>query len=53
MPEPFTVAYRILKVGKRGFWWWRHMVIAGIEPIDAPVPDEESFLEEEEYLWRF
>ena len=37
-PDGFTIAFRVIKLGKRGWFWWRHFVVEGV----APVSDEQA-----------
>jgi hypothetical protein len=46
-PNGFTVAFRVLKLGKRGWFWWRHITIEGI--TDVTEVDEESLLTPDDY----
>lgn len=45
LPDPFVFSYRVLVVGKKGFWWWKKFVIHtsdGHVLSDHPVRSEIS-----------
>jgi hypothetical protein len=47
-PQGFSVAFRVLKLGARGWWWWKQFKVRGIGPID-----EEMFLTRDDYFAPF
>jgi hypothetical protein len=46
-PKGFTVAFRVLKLGTRGYWWWKK-----VEVVDRDIGpiDEEAGLEDDDYF---
>lgn len=53
-PDGFPIAFRVLQLGKRGWFWWRRLVVLGLAPAAAPgssadVTDAEESLDEEDY----
>jgi hypothetical protein len=40
-PSGFSIAFRLIKLGRRGWFWWKHITIEGIRPIG---PDDEEML---------
>jgi hypothetical protein len=49
-PDGFTVAFRVLKLGTRGYWWWKKIAIVDRERVDRGELDEESVLEDDDYF---
>jgi hypothetical protein len=47
-PNGFTVAFRAVKLGKRGWFWWREIVAEGI--VAVTEDDEEALLERDDYF---
>jgi hypothetical protein len=47
-PNGFTVAFRVLKLGKRGWWWWKHITVEGVAP--ASEDEEEALLNDDDYF---
>jgi hypothetical protein len=45
-PNGFTVAFRIAKLGKRGWFWWRHWIVAD----KAVGADQEDELTDDDYF---
>lgn len=52
MTKPFTSAFRALVVGKRGIWWWKHIVIFGAADMSPEQRMEaiENELSDGDYL---
>lgn len=55
LPEPFTTAYRVLKIGTRGIWWWKKISIQGADRMSPEQVDDvtEALLEVDDYFARF
>lgn len=47
-PNGFTVAFRVLKLGTRGYWWWKRVVIEEVDQLRKE--DEEELLSDEDYF---
>jgi hypothetical protein len=46
-PKGFTVAFRVLKLGTHGFWWWKRIVVKAAAVTEM---DEESQLADSDYF---
>jgi hypothetical protein len=49
------LAYRILRVGWTGLWWWRKPTVKGALEISEwdDVSEEDGGLEDDDYVVRF
>jgi hypothetical protein len=47
-PNGFTIAFRVVKLGTRGWWWWKHIVVEGVAPVDDD--DMEAMLTKQDYF---
>jgi hypothetical protein len=44
-PSGMVLAFRAVTLGKRGWWWWQHFTVQGVQSIDV-----ESFLDSGDYF---
>jgi hypothetical protein len=47
-PNGFTIAFRVLKLGTRGWFWWKHIVVEGI--VEVTDEDQETLLDDDDYF---
>lgn len=50
-PDEFVLAYRIVTLGERGWWFWRQPAVHGILPLDGSAA--EAFLDQTDYFVLF
>ena len=50
-PQEFVLAYRIVTLGKSGWFFWRHFVVHGVLPVSGSTA--EDFLGPEDYFVLF
>jgi hypothetical protein len=50
-PDEFVLAYRVVTLGTRGWWLWRHIGVRGFLPVSAGIA--ETFLTPDDYFATF
>lgn len=50
-PNGMILAYRVVTLGTKGWWYWRHLNVRAINPLDANYL--EATLQEDDYFVRF
>ena len=49
-PQGFTIAFRVLKLGTRGWWWWKKLTVVDRELLGDEDVDEEAALGDLDYF---
>jgi hypothetical protein len=50
-PNEFIMAYRVVTLGSKGWWFWRRPTVDGILPVGASTP--EDFFDPDDYFVSF